>query len=236
MPKDKDLYLPVFVGKDLHPKSTLKFQGDNEGENISKKNRNFNELTAIYWAWKNLDADAIGLVHYRRYLSLKHSKNIDTILDKEEVETLLQQSDIILPKKRKYYIETNYSHYEHAHHIRPLNETRNIIASDYPEYIKSFDDVMNQTSAHMFNMFVMKKKEFDEYCTWLFDILFKLEKKIDITDYNTYESRVFGFVSERLLDVWINTKNYSYQEVNFVFMERQNWFKKGFKFLWRKFV
>lgn len=237
MPADKELYLPIFVGKDLHPDINHTFQGDNTGDNISKKNAQYNELTALYWAWKNLDADAIGLVHYRRYLSLKHRKNLDTILNQSQVNKLLQHNDIILPSKRKYYIETNYSHYIHAHHEKPMQLTREIIAHDYPEYSAAFDEVLNhRRSAHMFNMFIMKRKPLDQYCQWMFAILSKLEQELDTSNYDQYESRVFGFISERLLDVWLLVNNqYQTTEVNFVFMEKQNWLKKGGTFLKRKF-
>lgn len=74
LPKD-DVYLPIQVGKALHPDLDLGFQPDNTGENISEKNPYYSELTAIYWAWKNCNADFIGLVHYRRYLGLKYGKD-----------------------------------------------------------------------------------------------------------------------------------------------------------------
>lgn len=238
MPADQNLYLPVFVGKDLHPNVNHTFQGDNTGKNISKKNAQYNELTALYWAWKNLDAEAIGLVHYRRYLSLTHDKRLTTILNQVQVDQLLQKNDIILPKKRKYYIETNYSHYVHAHHEEPMRLTKSIIAHEYPQYSRAFDKVLyEQRSAHMFNMFIMKRDPLDQYCRWLFDVLSKLEQQLDISQYNQYESRVFGFISERLLDVWLMVNSqYTTTEVNFVFMEKQNWFKKGATFLRRKFL
>ena len=52
---------------------------------------------------------------------------------------------------------------------------------------------MGRTKLHIFNMFVMRKEKFDEYSQWLFAILFELEKRIDISNYNQYEARVFGF-------------------------------------------
>ncbi|KRN28351.1 glycosyltransferase [Lactobacillus selangorensis] len=235
MPADSDLYLPVFVGKDLHPDVNHTFIGDNTGDNISKKNAHYNELTAIYWAWKNLkNVDAIGLVHYRRYLSLNHHKNLNEILTKKDIEKLFTETNIILPKKRNYFIESNFSHYIHAHHQEPLDLTRQIIAKDYPSYLGAYDKVMNSTSAHMFNMFIMRKKYFDWYCNWLFDILGKVEDQLDISDYDTYEARVYGFISELLLDTWITANHYDYKEVNFVYMEKQNWLKKGSNFLARK--
>ncbi|ATO43444.1 DUF4422 domain-containing protein [Loigolactobacillus coryniformis] len=234
MPADQSLYLPIFVGKALHPDVNHTFIGDNTGDNISVKNAHYNELTAIYWAWKNLDADAIGLVHYRRYFSSKRQKDLAQILSKKEVNTLLADHDIILPTKRRYYVETNQHHYLHAHHAEPLQLTEQIIKSRYPDYFDAFQQVMDRRSAHMFNMFIMKKKPFDEYCTWLFAILSEVEQELDITDYDPYEARVFGFLSERLLDVWLAQHlNYKTVEVPFVFMEPQNWFKKGGSMLWR---
>jgi hypothetical protein len=237
MPADQTLYLPVFVGKALHPDVNQTFQGDNTGDNISEKNSHYNELTAVYWAWKNLDADAVGLVHYRRYLSKSGKKDLKQILNRQQAEALLADHDIILPTKRHYYIETNYSHYVHAHHHAPLDLAEKIIAQDYPAYSAAFKTVMQRRSAHMFNMFVMKRQPFNEYCQWLFDILGKVERQLDMTDYNTYEARVYGFISERLLDVWLlqNTQ-YKTCEVPFVFMEKQNWFKKGGTFLKRKLL
>jgi hypothetical protein len=236
MPSDP-MYLPVFVGKEIHPEINHTFQGDNTGENISKKNPYYNELTAIYWGWKNLDLDAMGLVHYRRYLSMSHNKSLDTVLSTEQVEKLLNKYDIILPEKRKYYIETNKSHYLHAHEREPFYIMESIVKKDYPEYSESWDKVMNRTWAHMFNMFIMKKKPLNEYCNWMFDILSKVEGQTDISSYSTYEKRVYGFLSELLLDIWLDhNTEYSVKEVKYVFMEHTNWLIKGGKFLKRKVV
>lgn len=236
MPSDP-MYLPVFVGKEIHPEINHTFQGDNTGENISKKNPYYNELTAIYWGWKNLDLDAMGLVHYRRYLSMSHNKSLDTVLSTEQVEKLLNKYDIILPEKRKYYIETNKSHYLHAHEREPFYIMESIVKKDYPEYSESWDKVMNRTWAHMFNMFIMKKKPLNEYCNWMFDILSKVEEQTDISSYSTYEKRVYGFLSELLLDIWLDhNTEYSVKEVKYVFMEHTNWLIKGGKFLKRKVV
>lgn len=236
MPTDP-LYLPVFVGKEIHPDVNHTFQGDNTGDNISSKNPTYNELTAIYWGWKNLDVDAMGLVHYRRYLSLNHRKSLGSVLTEKQVQQLLSNNDIILPPKRRYYIETNESHYLHAHHHEPFNVMRQVIEKKYPEYASSFNNVMKRTWAHMFNMFIMKKQPLDEYCTWMFDVLSEVENRIDISSYSTYEKRVYGFLSELLLDVWLDQHpQYQTVEVKYVFMEHTNWFKKGGKFVLRKFT
>ena len=136
--------------------------------------------------------------------------------------------------KRRYYIESNRSHYNHAHHSEGLDVTETIIAEMYPEYSEAFTIVCNRTWAHMFNMFVMRRDLYNQYCEWLFDILFELEKRVDISDYDQYESRIFGFVSEILLDVWLEKNQINYKEQNVSFMEKQNWLKKGGSFLKRK--
>lgn len=234
---DDSLYLPVFVGKEIHPDVNHSFQGDNTGDNISDKNPTYNELTAIYWGWKNLDVDAMGLVHYRRYLSMNHRKSLDSVLTEQQVQHLLESADIILPPKRRYYIETNESHYLHAHHHEPFNVMRQVIAERYPEYVSSFNKVMKRTWAHMFNMFIMKKQPLNEYCKWMFDVLAEVEKRTDISSYSTYEKRVYGFLSELLLDVWLDQHpEYRTVEVKYVFMEHTNWLKKGGKFILRKFT
>lgn len=237
---EEDIYLPVQVGKE--GKESLGYQGDNEGENISEKNPYFCELTGLYWAWKNLKSDYIGLVHYRRYFTNKkflpkeEIEKFKNVLNKEEIKKILESTDIILPKKRKYYIESLYSHYKHTLYIQPLEETKKIIEEKYPEYLEEFNKLKKRTSAHMFNMFIMKKEYLDAYCKWLFDILFELEEKIDVSKYDTFHARFFGRVSELLLDVWINTNNLKYEEVKVMDIQNINWLKKGFSFLRAKFM
>jgi hypothetical protein len=84
-------------------------------------------------------------------------------------------------------------------------------------------------------MFIMRKNILNLYCTWLFDVLFELEKRIDISGYSTSEMRVFGYISEWLLDVWLDKNDYKSLEIHAMFMEDQHWPKKIFSFLTRKF-
>ncbi len=231
---DDPMYLPVHVG--AAGKESIGYQRDDDGENISAKNPNYCELTGLYWAWKNLNADYIGLAHYRRHYSngKRFGEKKEKVVDSAEMEKKLNEADILLPTPRNYWIETNYSQYAHAHHAIDLDTTRDILKEKYPQYIAAWDSSMKKTIGHRFNMFVMKREYFDQYCEWLFDVLFELEKRLDISTYNKYDSRVFGFVSERLLDVWIETNQYSYKETGYVFMENQNWLIKGSNFIKRK--
>lgn len=230
-----EIYLPIQVGKSLS-KQDLQIQGDDEGENISGKNRNYCELTALYWAWKNLDADYIGLVHYRRYFSMHRRKDKwESILSEEQVRQILQKTPVLLPKKRNYFIETNESQYLHAHHREGWKAVYRIITERYPKYLPAFNQMRKSRKGHRFNMFVMQWSYFTAYCEWLFDILFQVEQEIDISDYSESEARVFGYLSERMLDVWIDTNKVSYKELGVVFMERQHWAGKIFSFLKRKY-
>ena len=132
-------------------------------------------------------------------------------------------------------IETSYSHYVHSHPSEPLDKVKEIIELHYPEYAEAFHIAMNSTRSHRFNMFVMKKELLHHYCIWLFDILFQLEQTIDISSYDDYNKRVYGFIGERLLDVYLIKNNITYKELPVLFLEQENWMKKGFFFLKRKF-
>ena len=234
-PEDS-IYLPVQVGSKVS-KVDLHIQGDDEGVNISDKNPNYCELTGIFWAWKNLQADYLGLSHYRRYFCSNRKKSkMDSVLSQEQLEHILKKTDIVLPKKRNYYIETNESHYIHAHHKEGWRVMINIIQKDYPEYVDALNKMRKSTKGHRFNMFIMKKEYFNCYCSWLFEILFKVEEQLDISQYSHSEARVFGYLSERMLDVWIEANHLKYSEVNVLFMEAQNWIKKCINFVRRKFI
>ena len=201
MPKDP-MYIPIHVGAE--GKKLIGYITDNTGDNISKKNASFCELTGLYWAWKNLDAQYIGLAHYRRHF-------------------------------RNYYIENVYSHFDHTLYIETLDAAKKIIEKDYPEYIPTFNQCMKRTYMHAFNMFIMKKEDLDKYCSWVFDILFKVEDELKDKKYNAFHSRYPGRVSEVLLDVWLTKNNYTYKEVPFIYTEKINHIKKGIGFLKAKF-
>lgn len=234
---DDNVYMPLHVGRE--GKQDLGFIGDNTGDNISLKNANYCELTGLYWAWRNLKCDYIGLCHYRRYFGSTNSgsdiaSKHQAILHRADYEKLLQQHDVILPKKRNYYIETVRSQYEHAHNKRDLDEVEKIISEQYTEYLSSFTTVMKRRELHILNMFVMKKDLFDEYCSWLFDILFQLEKRIDISQYDAYQARVYGFLGERLFNVWLENKHLKTCDVEIVNLEPVDWLKKISDFIKRK--
>lgn len=242
MPEDK-MYIPLQAGAEGKEKINGYIQDNSKADNISSKNPYFCELTGLYYIWKNISTDYVGLVHYRRYFTTKkiipkkEEDKFKIVISNTEIQKQLENSNIILPKKRNYYIENLYDHYKHTMYIEPLDETAKIIQEKYPEYMKEFNKLHKRKSAHMFNMFIMKKEILDEYCKWLFDILFELEKRMENqqNNYDTFHARFYGRVSELLLDVWINTKGLKYTEVKVIDMEKINWWKKGTSFLKAKF-
>ncbi len=233
---EESMYLPLQVGAE--GKEDLGFAKDNSGINISAKNYCYCELTGLYWAWKNLDCKYLGLVHYRRYFKgkAKSRDKFKKILTEKEALDLLSEHSVLLPKKRHYYIETNRSQYVHAHHSVGMMQTESVIKSYYPEYVESFYKIMKGRSGHRFNMFIMEKKLLDAYCEWLFDILGKVEANIDISGWNESEQRIFGYLSERLLDVWLEKNRIDYKDIPYMYMEKLCWSKKIFSFVKRKFA
>lgn len=246
MPVD-EMYIPLHVGatgkKDSEGKELdLGYVKDNVGENISTLNASFCELTGLYWAWKNLDSDYIGLTHYRRHFSLKNKAKFEDVLSYNELEPFLGRIKIFTPNKRKYYIESLYSHYKHTHYSEQLDKTREIIEDRHPEYLASYDRIIKHSYGYMFNMMIMEKSLFDDYCLWLFDILFELKNRINMTELDDFQGRFYGRVSEIIFNVWLDKKiicgeinKQQIKEIPCVHMEKINWFKKGTAFLKAKF-
>lgn len=201
IPKQEN-YIPIQVGAMLN-EHRFGYQTDCEGDNISVKNPNYCELTALYWIWKNSKAENVGLVHYRRYFCL-NSKNVKaSIIPTSKFLQDLEQVDIILPSPFVWKKYTCFEYYcREAGREKDLQLVRKILMSDYKDYVQSFDEVMEGNGASYCNMFVCKKELLNQYCIWLFDVLEKVESQIDMTGYNSTEARVFGYLSELLLNVW----------------------------------
>lgn len=243
MPTD-EMYLPVHVG--ATGKDRIEnYQRDDEGENISELNPYFCELTGLYWAWKNLESDYIGLSHYRRHFSNNpHCKDPwDGVLKKEDIADDLGNIKIFVPSRRRYWIETLYSHYAHTHHIYQLDETRKIIAEQCPDYLGSFDKATKRRWGYMFNMMIMERRLFNDYCSWLFDILFELRKRLGEEGLTPFHSRYYGRISEIIFNVWLEEQRKTgriqrseVKEISIVHIEKVDWWKKGGAFLKAKFM
>jgi len=203
-------YIPIQVGAALH--DNLGYLSDDKGNNISKKNLNYCELTGLYYIWKNEKCDVVGLTHYRRYFfkSVLGTKLKD-VLSINKINSVLDKYDVIMPKKDCFKV-TIKEQYKKIHNTEDLDKCGEIIKKKYPKYYDSYVKVMNSKSMYCYNMFIMKKEYFDKYMEWLFSILFELEKNIDISGYDKYNQRIFGFLSERLFNVWLDKENLKIKE------------------------
>lgn len=224
---DSEIMLPIEVGADLRSRHIEGYIQDNTGDNISAKNKMYCELTAQYWAWKNLDADYYGFFHYRRYLNFSENKysldswqNIteerlnDTCLKKYNlnddcIRNLVETYDLVLSEEKNVakMPDRNASVYEQykngrSLNIRDLDLVRDIIGAKHPDYLYTFDEVMKGRKTCLCNMYIMKKELFHEYMSWLFDILFEFEKKADMSEYTVEGYRTPGHLAERLLTVF----------------------------------
>ena len=198
--------------------------GDDTGDNISKENRTFAELTGIYWAWKNYDKlgnpDYIGLMHYRRTLKFSNKKytNINDFLSEKNIYKACSKYDIIVPEKlgaysikKRAFISTIKEQYSIEHYAKDIDALEKIIKKHYPELSDSVDKIFyHSAKIHWKGIFVMRKDLFMEYCSFLFDIMNKLEKKSDWKEYPITEQRVVGYLSEFVLNIfmdYIQSKN-----------------------------
>ncbi len=179
---------------------------DDTKDNISSKNPNYCELTALYWIYKNDNSDIISFEHYRRMFVTHLSPFSYHFLSDKKIEKYLNKYDIILPTYEKYAMSVK-DYFVKYHEQKDLDNLRNIVKEFYPSYLKEFDEVMDDTRITHFNMVIAKKSFIDSYSAWLFDILFKLEKITDMTGYDTYQQRLYGFLSERLLNVYVRHNN-----------------------------
>lgn len=213
-------YTPLLVGANSNKlPDNLTYLKDNTGENISSKNPNYCELTGLYWIWKNSTAKNVGICHYRRFftkdnVSTKLRRTILSLIEKTRPlnVTVLDQElmtyDIILPTKEDCKYNNLLENYAIEHYASDLDTVRDVIKKIHPEYLDTFDETLQQKYMSMYNMLYTRKEIFDDYCSWLFEILFETEIYCDLSNYDSYQARIYGFLAERLLNVWINYNNH----------------------------
>lgn len=203
VPKDS-MYIPLHVGH-KNAKEEFGYIGDDTGDNISDWNCYYAELSGVYWVWKNYhndkknrDKDYVGICHYRRFLTSEEGY----VFSEAEYEKILEEYDIVTTKQ--LVLPGSYRKGFGAHHnVGILDETGCVIAELFPKYYDTFVSLVNQNKTYFGNIMVAEKKVYDSYCEWLFAIFFALQKRIDLTFADDYHKRVFGFISEFLLYVWV---------------------------------
>jgi len=214
-------YFPIHVGKSISDKE-LGIQCDNDGKNISNKNQSYCELTGMYWAWKNLkDVDIIGLCHYRRYFDFHNQcrkgfpqtnfttdkfNTMDLSIPEKYIEQVKNGNVIVA--KPKLYTKTLADDYCYNHISEDLRILEKTIIETQPKDIRrAYVNIMIQGhKLRHYNMFIMKWQDFDEYCSWLFPLLESIEQQTDISHYDSVQKRIYGYIAERLFNVWLEAK------------------------------
>lgn len=205
-PPKNPIYVPLQVGRALN--ADLGYLGDATGDSISDLNPYYGELTGMYWLWKNYhEADLIGVCHYRRYFFGSEGK----LMTQEEYETALSDTDVMVSDAiyaPKPYLE----YFGEAHHVEDMLLAGEMIQKLFPKDYPAFEAVMQGKKYYFGNLCVMRKELFDAYCSWLFTIFFEMEQYIDVSQYDDYHKRIFGFLSEELLLVYITAKKLRVKE------------------------
>ncbi|TMV09056.1 DUF4422 domain-containing protein [Ruegeria sediminis] len=216
---------PLHVGATLS-KEKLDFAiRDDVGDSISNRNPNWCELTGLYWIWKNVDADYYGLMHYRRLLNFKPRESHRTqsffeVTDREiakfgwndasirnacsSADILTAHSCVIHPSGASHVSMSNYEFYKREHFSKDMDIVERLVSEMSPNMRPFFINMLNSRTAFFGNITVMKRSLFREYCEWLFKILFEAEKKIDVSCYDEYQKRVWGFLAERLTMTFVD--------------------------------
>tara|TARA_B100000963_G_scaffold361865_1_gene400406 strand:- start:3541 stop:4323 length:783 start_codon:yes stop_codon:yes gene_type:complete len=222
----KNPYKIIFVGE-----NALKLSQEVEGSltdrsfknNISVKNKFYSELSALYVLRYFKYLDYIGLVHYgRRFLNFDLSGTIFIVkllykilplkifeifiyffeLNDNNIKKILINYDIILPKKICLG-QSIYDHYSKYHYENDIKLTLKTIKKMYPDYYETAAYCFNQEYLYPFNMFISNKDIFEKYYNWIFSLLFEIESSIDLDKRSSYQKRAMGFISERLLTVYV---------------------------------
>ncbi len=227
-----------------------KILGDDTGDNISAKKENLSELTVQYWAWKNIEADYYGLCHYRRYLSFTdeyfdynepHRFAVEDRINRSTIKKYGLKSSIMKKEIKKYDVITslNYPVNDLPFYPKPSNEYElwinhpdyligkeeidlllDVVKEKFPIYYETALELMQSTEHKGFNCFIMKKELFFQMCEFEFDVIFEVEKKLDLNKYVGKSVRVLGYLVEILYGtymLWLKKQNkYKIKETQIV--------------------
>ena len=201
--KHDSTYKPILVGAS---DKSIMWDGlsDDKGINISRKNSSFCELTGLYWIWKNTNDKYVGICHYRRYFCRNPLFRKRSVITQADIERCLTNYDVVVPGKVWFLGRSSRNQYKRYHNIDDWTKMTDIIRKKYPDYEQDIEWFEMEKSGYCYNMFIADRDLFDKYCTWLFDVLFELEKNVNTEGYGIYNRRIYGFLSERMLNIWIH--------------------------------
>ncbi len=184
---------------------------DNTGENISDKNKQYCELTALYWIWKNDASDYVGLGHYRRHFEM-NEKQLE-LLACSDIDVILT-----IPIMDSPSVEATYR----RDHIGPdWDVMLEAVERLAPEYMEAVERMRRGRFYYAYNMFIMRREILEDYCEWLFPILFYCEERCEAIgkEYSwekrdAYQSRYIGFLAEHLMSVYFTHHEDEYKIVH----------------------
>ena len=141
---------------------------DNQGENISEKNRKYCELTALYWIWKHGKAGYLGLSHYRRRFDIS-----------EEMAAKLLESDIdVVVTVPVLNLKGVKQQYCSDHMEMDWNICMKTVGELFPQYWDAAAKIEKGNYYYAYNMLIARREILGQYCEWLFPILFQCEKEL----------------------------------------------------------
>ncbi len=182
---------------------------DDTGHHISDKNRQFCELTALYWIWKNAAEDIVGLEHYRRHFLLP---------DNWKEKMVSERIDVILPTPL-YVGPSLAGNYKDRHVAADWEFMMRTLQLLYPEEYEAAERFFEGNLYSPCNMFIMRKEALNALCTWMFPIIFACADHAGERE-NTYQNRYPGFLAERLMSFFFvehrNTYRVIYADKNFL--------------------
>lgn len=190
-----EVYTPIHVGRAISQFKTemLDMIGDDTGDNISTKNKAYCELTATYWAWKNLTGvEYIGLAHYRRYF--------ETQFTYDNIDKIFRMCDVILAEP---YLYGRRIEYKMARTLTMEDEAIFLLTLKrlYPDYEQTTIDYLFGFKDIAYNMFVMHRSTFERYCEFTFGILEECDRLMRPLPY-TCSMRRLGYIAEYLLPIF----------------------------------
>jgi hypothetical protein len=225
---------PVTVGRFRMPDTPGVFSDASGADHISHLNPQFCELTALYWAWKNLrGVRHIGLYHYRRYLYLGGGfipgqrvpvtdipASINAMSGPEagaRALDWLQHADAIVPSAFRLggSITQEYTLHHDAEHWRVFNE---VLFELNPQY-RRFAGYFAQSNKFTYcNMFIVGWARFEHYCATMFPVLFEVQRRCPVPS-DPYQARYIGFLAERFLMFYLYAEGLRTMETPIVGME-----------------
>lgn len=188
-----DVYTPIHVGRAIskYKDDMADMIGDDTGDNISEKNPMYCEMTAQYWAWKNVhDVEYIGFCHYRRFFNICLINNVDS---------LFHGYDVVLAKKRN--VDIAFKTIPQNVSLEDLTIFLMVLKKLYPEYEKTVIDYLWGNKKYICNMIICGKELFDQYAGWLFSILEECEKYMRKSPYSR-GLRALAYLSEIFMGVY----------------------------------